>query len=651
MKTIINISISIFLIITAGACVYFNTYYNAINNFEDAEKEVLKLEDISKMNKSTVDRLNKTIDKCQTILDKYPDTKYKDDALFLMSRAYFYKGHYSKSKQLITQLTEDETTTLKNESQLWLAKCNWKLYDYEIADLLLNQLIIKLSKNLSKQNKNLLAHSYNTKAEIFLENKMPVDSVLFYYNKSADNYKNKSDKTRVYEKAAILSFDNSLYSESLNVHKKIVKYSSDPEKVEKSQLSIVHLYRLQQEWDESNKAIKTLLTDEKYLQIYPDIYLEKAKLYEDQERFDNANEGYLFIIDEYPKTESSAESSYQLGMIQLKVEKKYTSALEYFEKVEEEKKSSLFTKEANKWEKRINSLFSLKTQINNVSATLDSLQTITPVEASNDTFMDSTYVDSTTVDTTIVDSMIVESKAETDINRTEELQMLYGDLLFSLGGLFAFQFNEPDSAIPILDTLIRQFSDSPKRSQAMYTLSHLLSQRGEEEQSTVFKDKILVEYPLSEYSQKILNERGEEFFDPILEIFKKAESAKDENIDESINLYLSITHEYPESEYSPAALMAIGDIYDNLLGNLDSSLTSYENLIHTYPESPQTQFVKKRYNQLLAYKASLMDTASVSDSTNIDSIKNELPLLEIDRLDMRIPPGLDNFEAVEVDED
>ena len=129
MKTIINISISIFLIITAGACVYFNTYYNAINNFEDAEKEVLKLEDISKMNKSTVDRLNKTIDKCQTILDKYPDTKYKDDALLLMSRAYFYKGNYSKSKQLITQLTEHETTTLKNESQLWLAKCNWKLYD------------------------------------------------------------------------------------------------------------------------------------------------------------------------------------------------------------------------------------------------------------------------------------------------------------------------------------------------------------------------------------------------------------------------------------------------------------------------------------------------------------------------------------------
>jgi tetratricopeptide (TPR) repeat protein len=173
---------------------------------------------------------------------------------------------------------------------------------------------------------------------------------------------------------------------------------------------------------------------------------------------------------------------------------------------------------------------------------------------------------------------------------------------------------------------------------------------GEGDKSKIYKDQLLVEYPTSEYAQNIFAERGEEFFDPILEIFKNAESAKDENIDESIKLYLSITHEYPESEYSPAALMAIGDIYDNLLGNLDSSITSYEKLINNYPDSPQTLFVKKRYNQLLAYKESLVDTNTVSDSTFIDSLEIETALPDSIQLDLRIPPDPENFEAVKVDD-
>ena len=261
---------TIVLVISTGACVYFNTYYNAVENFEAAEKEVLEIEDISQLKKTTVDKLNKTIDKCQKILAKYPDTKYKDNALLLMGKAYFYKGNYSKSKQLIKQLAKEETSPLNNESQLWLAKCNWKLYDYETANLLLNLLIDSLLGNLSKNNKNLIAQSYNTKAEIFLENKVSVDSILFYYNKSADYYKSTLDKTRVYEKAAQLSFDHTLYSESLNFHKKIVKNSSDAELIEESVLSIIHLYRLQHEWQESDKAIKKLLA----LQLFPDIYLE-----------------------------------------------------------------------------------------------------------------------------------------------------------------------------------------------------------------------------------------------------------------------------------------------------------------------------------------------------------------------------------------
>ena len=59
------------------------------------------------------------------------------------------------------------------------------------ANLLLNLLIDSLLGNLSTNNKNLIAHSYNTKAEIFLENKVSVDSILSYYNKSADYYKSR----------------------------------------------------------------------------------------------------------------------------------------------------------------------------------------------------------------------------------------------------------------------------------------------------------------------------------------------------------------------------------------------------------------------------------------------------------------------------
>lgn len=79
-------------VLSMVGCAYFNTFYNAQNYYREGKKLVLN-------DTLTVDSefFDKTIEKTTAVIVKYPNSRYVDDALFMMGASYYYKGDYSRA--------------------------------------------------------------------------------------------------------------------------------------------------------------------------------------------------------------------------------------------------------------------------------------------------------------------------------------------------------------------------------------------------------------------------------------------------------------------------------------------------------------------------------------------------------------------------
>lgn len=88
------------LLSTIVTCAYFNTFYNAQNYFNQGLKTVT-----SDTMKSDVEPFDKAIEKCASVIVKYPESRYVDDALFMMGVSYYFKGDYERALEKLEFLT------------------------------------------------------------------------------------------------------------------------------------------------------------------------------------------------------------------------------------------------------------------------------------------------------------------------------------------------------------------------------------------------------------------------------------------------------------------------------------------------------------------------------------------------------------------
>ena len=68
-------------------CAYFNTFYNAQNYFREGRMVVTH--DTLRFDN---DNFDKAIEKSTAVLVKYPNSRYIDDAFFIMGVSYYYNS-------------------------------------------------------------------------------------------------------------------------------------------------------------------------------------------------------------------------------------------------------------------------------------------------------------------------------------------------------------------------------------------------------------------------------------------------------------------------------------------------------------------------------------------------------------------------------
>ena len=97
-----KILILILGIIFLAGCAYYNTFYNAQQYFKKARKQIENNKSQSRQRGISTEarqNLNQAITKSKKVLFKYPDSRWADNAQYLLAISNYYKGNYRNAKE------------------------------------------------------------------------------------------------------------------------------------------------------------------------------------------------------------------------------------------------------------------------------------------------------------------------------------------------------------------------------------------------------------------------------------------------------------------------------------------------------------------------------------------------------------------------
>tara|TARA_B100001996_G_scaffold381025_1_gene369633 strand:- start:1094 stop:2839 length:1746 start_codon:yes stop_codon:yes gene_type:complete len=542
-------------------CAYFNTFYNAQNYFEEAEKIRLEKEGYV-IPVTAIDKYGKSIQKCQKVLSTYPDSRFKINATLLMAKSRFYRQDYDLALDNLKVVISEGSKSQIEEAQYWLAICKWKKGNAQTAIDELTQLL-----QLSKA-KRIKSKCYLSLAEISNELK-DSDSELSYLEKAAEFTKDRSEKGVIYGQLAEMSFERKNYVLAKNSYKNVIANSLSKEKVEEAHLQILKILRIEKDYKLAAKKIKAILTDDKFKRIAGNLELELVQLYKAQGEDSEIVTRLENITNEYQRTLVSAEAYYLLGQFYTSEKWELTKAKEYYNQVSKESSKSIFSPMAKKRVTSIDLYLEAEKEIEALKATVTN-DTIPTLDAKNDS--------------------TIENNNPIDPDR--ELPKLF----YQLADLEAFTFGRVYKGINYLEKIILDYPTSPFIGQSMFSMIFIYDQLGDKVKSDSVRNILLETLPNSEYASYISPESSN-LINSQHNQYSLAEEQLSDQPENAIQLFKTIMNTKQNNTLSVLAAYQLGYYYD-ADAKVDSALKYFNWIIDNYPESPQYINAKQRAETL-----------------------------------------------------
>ena len=547
---------------------YFNTFYNAEEFFEKAEK--IRLQNRGeKIPQSAINDYEKVIEKSRLVLDEYPEFKLRKKAFILIVQSHFYRGELRETVGALGEMKDEFGDKVYIEVEFWTSLVKWKQNKPQPAINGLNELI-----NYGL-NVDMEAKAYLTIAEIFLEQKMHTEA-MDNLEKSAERIQDQNEKGQIYYRIAELSFDAKSYDRALSAYQEVIKNSQSKKQIQEGNLTTVQIYRLKGNLDLAASSIKNMLLDENYKSIYADLELELAKLYDQQNMISESRNRLESIVQDYPKTTVSAEAYYMLGNYSIEQDWDMEDALKQYSSVVKENKQSLYARPAQVRIKEINTYQQSKLDLESWSL------------------------------------RIAESDTIADFYFTEDEQKDLAQILYSIIELEAFHFDRSDTGLVYLDLLIQYAYQSKIFPKALYAKSVILEDKGELSLSKLLKQRIVNEFPKTDFALAIINtDKSYKIMTSTSdEKLVTAERKWNDNPALAMDGYREIVIEDTVSESSVKAAYFLAYQYDHYFVQPDSALKYYEWILKHHSDSYQAEPSGKRAAFL---NSVFVDTSEIND--------------------------------------
>ena len=534
---------------------------------------------------SAIDAYSKVIDKSRRVLEEYPDTRYRKNALLLIGQAHFYRQEYRLAEATFQQFEDEFGETYPFERGYWQAMVKWRQGKSQAA---LNALTSILDEPLSDDQK---AQVHLSIAEIQLElneDKLALENLL----KGAELTSDADQRGQIYYRISVLAFDKQDYEMALSANKNVIRYALSKKRIEEANLQIVRIHRLLGDWDVVMSEIKSILVDARFTRIHGNLELELVRLYQMQGKDDMAKNRLESIIKDYARSENSAEAYYMLGEIAINEDWDLDESEKQFSQVTREYRKSQYTPTANLRVKQIKSYKDSQTSITTLLETFVNTET---------------------------DSVKSDSSAANEV-QTADLSPNYESLAnhyYNMGELEAFHFNRPTEAIIHFMEIIDSLPTTGQYVKSLFTAAYLAAQQGDTTMAIALRDTLLDKFPRSEFADYMRKRYGMEDLDGSSnQLFRQGELGWQTDPGGSLDIFKQILHQDEDSDVAARSAMFLAVMYDRHFTQADSAIYYYDWLQSHRPESDQALATINRYEELQKTISILnqVDTMEVKDS-------------------------------------
>jgi len=541
--TKLKIATSLLICLLCG-CVYFNTFFLAKQNFKEAEQLREKSgQEIARG--GAVGKYQKTIEKASIILEFHPDSKYVDDALYLIGRSFYHTGEFKKAETKFRELLATHPETKYSEkATFYLGKSRFWQEDYIGAREVFEQL------DTSATDKNIRSESMFMLGDILFVQE-EYERAIPVFREYLEGHSGDDLAAQTQFRIASSFFIAEQYDSARTEFMRVIDLKAEDSLKFRSRFNAGDCFYQVEQYDSGLTIFRELADDEKNFDQLPHIYLQIA----DGERlsggFDLSIETYRKLIEEYPRLEQTAIAFYHLGTI---------------------------------YQEQFLDLESAK-------AMYDSSTTIKRKSSVSSNAV------ARSADIANLDSYRAGKSAEA-VEEAIESQYL-------LAELFLTQLHKPDSAVFEYQALLDSFPESRYAPQALIALGWIHDNVYVDSAEALAKyESFLERYPNSDFIPQVLERLSipldSTTYDFPARRYAKAEKLliEDREYRAAKEIFESIVTDFPESEYAAKADWALAwslSRYENITdpdsgdsGELivDSTfILAYQRIVDTYEDS------------------------------------------------------------------
>tara|TARA_Y100000389_G_scaffold197058_1_gene230942 strand:- start:3647 stop:5740 length:2094 start_codon:yes stop_codon:yes gene_type:complete len=497
-------------------------------------------ESVNKQNSITINTLfDKAIINAQIIENNFYETKYIDDAYYIIGMSTFYQNKISSSKYYFERIyNEYSSDDFFYKSIIMLSKLSLKMEDIENYNLYISKI------DIDKLNKNEKVMFYLTLVD-YNNYKQNPNEVFKNSLLAIENLDTKTQKIPIYYNLLILAENNDNYTDAIKYINQI-EYCLDNKKVNNDLLDKwikynTNLNEFTLISEKLNDYIQTEINEKKKVSYL----LKLVENYMNSQDYSKARNKLNDLLEQYKDNRSlKSEVSqiyYLLGIIELESYNDFDRSRFFFQESIDISRVSEFGKKSDSKIKVLNEINDLQELIENSSQ--DSIHS-----------------------TIIIDE---------DRNKRYSINMSLDSLLYSYAQILFYDLNLQELGLQNFNEIINKFPDSDYG----YKSRIILNLENKEANIPM----------LTEVSVNVDNQLSK--LDTLIdESWSLFVTSREQSMKNFKNLYQNYKDE--------KSLYIIGTIYDKYEKNIDSTVYYYNNYLDAYPNGSYGMEISDRLNEI-----------------------------------------------------
>ncbi len=667
---------------------YFNRYYNAKQSYMEAEEIILKENQNDyfafkeqKIKGNANKPLDKVIEKCSKILQFHKESDFFDDALFMIGKAFYHKGQYSRALRKFKELARLYETEHRLENLLWMSRSELQMRNFDTGLSVLDSL---KSMAVREDEPEILLEAYRTEVSYYLYKKEDskaiklINEMLAFSDDDEVTAQIRFELGRLYE-------EQEKYEEAAEQYLAAADASTDFGVDLSSNIAYASVLKRIGKGDLGLRILRDLKEEEKYKKSWGEIELEIGNNLYIQGKYEEAIE-QLFLVDTaYSNEESAGQAKFLHAEIMEVVYADFDSAKFLYEGVTSSKapneikaraagRAQIITRRNDAY----NNMSKFKRELSYVTdstaflrdsviyanyiARKDSAQKVwdDKQKLNNDDDDKEKEQKPATRTTTRGRRGTQNQKAgfvyaeKPPFPEAPAIPALSRDTLiyrivsneYELANVYFDELEEPDSAFFYYKEILEVYPNTILHAKTLFALgSYYLSVDEDEKANGIFTD-IYENYKgdpiVNAAAEKLGLEKIEISEDPANIEFLAAEAKMDSGkYEEALPVLREITKKYPESPLYPKALYTSGWILENKLEMPDSAVKFYDTLAAKFDKSSYTRDIDKRLKFFKRRKKEVQDSIiavekALRDSLHADSLATGLIVPETPATDSTV---------------